>query len=369
MAFLSSSRRCACLAFLAAVLARPAAPLRGSFCIGDGSGAGTRVHYLQHEVLKTAVNNYYNTLAKQGLSPELGRNMTNFELVDGRLRLKAYPNINIVNTRTGRPNTFDYIAGKEGGGAAIRQELGFPNWTRQGKQKLPAAVVEALSRANWELGEVAGSMDTVELRDLGQTVNEASGAFHNLETTFTDTRVDELLETINDPPLNLCEIRGLDRALQNIRGELTNNLAKLTELDRHIALERRKLGEDSIDEFTRRRIAERLRELQDEIASRLEAAAANREALRSQISRMRETINRILHEDTTLAERIRTLFREQGITIASILTAIGMTISTLVLALTGSGGSTPSPAPPQPPGKGGGPKSRSRSIFRDSDGA
>ena len=275
MAFLSSSRRCACLAFLAAVLARPAATLRGSFCIGDGSGAGTRVHYLQQEVLKTAVNNYYNTLAKQGLSPELGRNI---ELVDGRLRLKAYPNINIVNTRTGRPKTFDYIAGKEGGGAAIRQELGFPNWTRRGKQKLPAAAVETLSRANREFGEVAGSMDTVELRDLGQTANEASGAFHNLETTFTDTRVDELLETINDPPLNLCEIRGLDRALKNIRGELTNNLAKLMELDRHIALERRKLGEDSIDEFTRRRIAERLRELQDEIASRLEAAAANREA-------------------------------------------------------------------------------------------
>ena len=42
----------------------------------------------------------------------------------------------------------------------------------------------------------------------------------------------------------------------------------------------------------------------------LYAAAANREALRSHVNRMRDTINRILHEDTTLAERIRTLFRE-----------------------------------------------------------
>ena len=101
-------------------------------------------------------------------------------------------------------------------------------------------------------------------------------------------------------------------------------------------MEKRKLNTEGIDEFSRRRIAERLRELQDERASRLEAAAANREALRSQVNRMRETISRILHENTTLAERIRTLFREQGITIASILTAIGMAISTLVLALTGS---------------------------------
>ena len=36
-----------------------------------------------------------------------------------------------------------------------------------------------------------------------------------------------------------------------------------------------------------------------------------------------------------LAERIRTLFREQGITIFSILTAFSMTISAIVLAITG----------------------------------
>ena len=51
------------------------------------------------------------------------------------------------------------------------------------------------------------------------------------------------------------------------------------------------------------------------------------------------------YDDTMLAERMRTLFREQGITIGSILTAIGMTISTLVLALTGGGDRAPAPAP------------------------
>ena len=37
----------------------------------------------------------------------------------------------------------------------------------------------------------------------------------------------------------------------------------------------------------------------------------------------------------TLSERIRTLFKEQGITIVSILTAIGMTIGVLIEALPG----------------------------------
>ena len=47
----------------------------------------------------------------------------------------------------------------------------------------------------------------------------------------------------------------------------------------------------------------------------------------------KETIAKVLDKDTSLGEKIRTLFREQGITIASILTAIGMAIGVLVEAL------------------------------------
>jgi len=55
------------------------------------------------------------------------------------------------------------------------------------------------------------------------------------------------------------------------------------------------------------------------------------------------------NEDTTLAERLRTLFREQGVTIASVLTALGFIVSTIVLAIQnalGGGGPTPAPTPP-----------------------
>ena len=51
-------------------------------------------------------------------------------------------------------------------------------------------------------------------------------------------------------------------------------------------------------------------------------------------------IAKVLDKDTSLAEKIRMLFREQGITIASILTAIGMAISVLVEALLTGGGGT-----------------------------
>ena len=54
----------------------------------------------------------------------------------------------------------------------------------------------------------------------------------------------------------------------------------------------------------------------------------------------KETIAKVLDKDTSLGEKIRTLFREQGITIASILTAIGMAIGVLVEALLLGGGAT-----------------------------
>ena len=44
--------------------------------------------------------------------------------------------------------------------------------------------------------------------------------------------------------------------------------------------------------------------------------------------------------NTSLTEKIQTLFREQGITITSILTAIGMAIGVLVEALLPGGGGT-----------------------------
>ena len=52
----------------------------------------------------------------------------------------------------------------------------------------------------------------------------------------------------------------------------------------------------------------------------------------------KEMIAKVLDKDTSLAEKIRTLFREQGMTIASILMAIGMATGVLVEALLPGGG-------------------------------
>ena len=71
--------------------------------------------------------------------------------------------------------------------------------------------------------------------------------------------------------------------------------------------------------------------------------------LKNKITSFCEMITKVLDKDTSLAETIRTLFREQGIMIASILMAIGMAISVLIEALLPGGGGTAASGGEPPP--------------------
>ena len=94
-------------------------------------------------------------------------------------------------------------------------------------------------------------------------------------------------------------------------------------------------------------ITNRIDDVNDELATRQEFINIVKGRLNSQITSFREMIAKALDKDTSLAEKIQTLFREQGTTIASILTAIGMAIRVLIEALlAGGGGATTSDGQP-----------------------
>ena len=103
----------------------------------------------------------------------------------------------------------------------------------------------------------------------------------------------------------------------------------------------------------REEIMKRIDALNDKLAIRQESIDLLKGRLKNQITSFHETIAKVLDKDTSLGEKITTLFREQGITIASILTAIGMAIRVLVEALLpGSGGAaTASSGGDSPPPK------------------
>ena len=71
-------------------------------------------------------------------------------------------------------------------------------------------------------------------------------------------------------------------------------------------------------------ITKRIDVLNNELAIRQESSNLLKGRLKSQIMSFHETIAKVLDIDTSLGEKIRTLFREQGITIASILTVVGV---------------------------------------------
>ena len=102
-------------------------------------------------------------------------------------------------------------------------------------------------------------------------------------------------------------------------------------------MEKIKLGEIQDDpRYTKKQheeLIKRLDKLNDELKIRQESIDLLKGRLRNQITSFKETIAKVLDKDTSLSEKIQNLFREQGITIASTLTAIGMAIGVLVEAL------------------------------------
>ena len=98
-------------------------------------------------------------------------------------------------------------------------------------------------------------------------------------------------------------------------------------------------------------ITKQIDNLNDELVIRQESIDLLKGKLKNQITSFHETIAKVLDKDTSLAEKIRTLFREQGITIAFILTAIEMAIRVLVEALLPGGGGGVAASGGEPPPK------------------
>ena len=185
--------------------------------------------------------------------------------------------------------------------------------------------------------------DDIELEEIAE---KASDIISQIKDVQTDT--DDLFEH----PLR--ELLGLDKQLRSIRGSLKVEVAKKVQLEEHIAKEHRKLEEfreypGVYDDAMREDITKRIEALNDELSTRQEFIDLLKGRLKSQITSFKETIAKVLDKDTSLAEKIRTLFREQGITIASILTAIGMAIGVLVEALLPGGAAAASGGGEPPP--------------------
>ena len=211
-----------------------------------------------------------------------------------------------------------------------------------------------------------------EARKLNEKLNERSKTLESSSTT--DVEAIELMEmtskdidgleqetsfiepTERDKLLSLREIHGLDKQIRTIKGSLKVAIAKRVELEDRIKHEEDKLNEIqglNYSDDQRKMVEDRIKKLRDELNERNEEINILKGEASKQINQIKESITKFLDKETgTLGERIRTLFKEQGITIVSILTAVGMTIGVLIEALLGA----PSASAPKSGGTSGGDK-------------
>jgi hypothetical protein len=85
------------------------------------------------------------------------------------------------------------------------------------------------------------------------------------------------------------------------------------------------------------RLEEELQRLREQRDAHIAAIASIRGNLRSEVIRIRDTLDKVLNTDRTLGERLRTIFTELVITIASLVAAIGAILAAVITALTGGG--------------------------------
>ena len=175
----------------------------------------------------------------------------------------------------------------------------------------------------------AEAIETIEVtsKDIDATVKDAEQ-----DTSFIES-------SERDKLLRLRELEGLDKQLRIIKGSLKVAIAKRVDLNARTEHEERKLSEvqdPAYSDDQRDMIECRIKRLRDELNERNEEIDILKGEASKQISQIRGSITKFLDKETgTLGERIRTLFKEQGITIVSILTAVGMVIGVLVEALLG----------------------------------
>ena len=182
------------------------------------------------------------------------------------------------------------------------------------------------------------NQDNIMLQDI-ITKNEIAtdNSIKLIETSLTETGAEASTQTGG---LTLRELEGLDKELRTISGSLRSAIAKSIAKQVDIDRENRKFEEMTNDETysdeQREEVRARLQRFQDEQKAISDQIRILKGRYSNQIYQIRESIMKFLDKETgTLGERIRTLFKEQGITIVSILTALGMTIGVLIEALLG----------------------------------
>jgi hypothetical protein len=281
---------------------------------------GDALNEIEERHLKDAVDTWARTIKKAYRYTGITRLTTDdFKLDNGRLYLKD-GNVELTDGMSGRYKPISELKPLSGTGFPYNRikEI-FPDLETQGRP---------LGRA--------------ELEILRKAVQDAPGE-------STEEAASTIQKSINSLPPNIVgvptaryqnflrQLQSYETVLARYAAQRADHLSQAAELERDLKTSEHWYDTTDFgnDAEGRDALAKEIRQMREQREVHLSEAARFDVEARSQISQIRETVASVMNVDQPLATRIRNLFREQEITIASIITAIGFIISTIVMALTG----------------------------------
>jgi hypothetical protein len=247
---------------------------------------------------------------------------------------------------TDKRNPSKYVAlrtiSQRFGVSFVRDKLGVKNFRGGSLPKIDPQEATALNQVR---DNTPAADDDVPLIDVSDRIDDVHESIANLSTEMREVGI---TTDITYTSQEWRDIIALDKTLQTQKGQINVLISRMAVIDQQI----QELSSGAAEDITPDDIEEtrtKIVELREKRNTYSELVSTYESKIRSQFSRIRETINRMLYQDETLGERVKTLFREQGITIVSIITALGLAISAIVegiLLATKSVGNAITPKPP-----------------------
>ena len=310
---------------------------------------------LKHDTIELAANQIYDRLTTffnndrkrfgiQGGEPiiEPIREYQNFKLTkNGKLSYKYKRTVidfGNINNRLKAPWEIRRL------GVAKLRLMGFTSITDEDTHPYRNRYKKAredVMKLNENLDERSKAIESLSTTDA-EAIEMIEMTSKDIDATVKDAEQDTsfIESSERDKLLPLRELEGLDKQLRTIKGSLKVAIAKRIDLEGRIKHEERKLNEIQDPKYSddqRDMIEGRINKLRGELTERNKEIDILKGEASKQINQIRGSITKFLDKETgTLGERIRTLFKEQGITIVSILTAVGMAIGVLIEALLGA---------------------------------
>jgi hypothetical protein len=283
---------------------------------------GEALSEMQERHLKDAVDTWVRTIKKAYQYTGTARiTIDDFKLSNGRLYLRD-GTIELTDGAPGRYKAISELKSMSGSGFPIMLiKRILPDLETQGRP-LERAGLDVLRNG---LQDVTRAVEAASSESTEQAAGDVSAAIGRLPPNIVGVPTARYQNFLR-------QLRSYETVLSRYAAQRADHLSKAAELERDLRTAERRLDTtDFVDDIEAMEdLGKEIKMMREQRETHLAEAARFDVESRSQISQIRESVLSVLNVDTPILTRIRNLFREQGITIAATLAALGLIINFIV---------------------------------------